>query len=527
MNLIPKVLECNLNGKEIKVRNICLDDNCEFKNFLLNGTDIPFANANADVSLLCVNDAAKIEKHFGEDKIKDTYILQVEENIIKICYADYSGFINAVSTLEQLLLNLILKKEYAVIKIGFIYDSPKYKYRGLLVDVSRHFRSIDELRKTIKMMAFYKLNYLHLHLTDDQGWRIEIKKYPKLTKGGNIRKATQISRNGKTDSKPYGEGLYYTKEDIVQLVAFAAAYGVEIVPEIDVPGHLLGAISQYPDLSCSKKQTDVRIECGVEDIIACASNPYTIQFIKDVLDEVSEMFPCKYFHIGGDEVPKGEWKKCPSCQKKIKELGLKDENELQGWLVNQLTEHLNNKGKDVIIWDENLNIQIQSDSTVIQLWAKKLNKSQSEKQIKEGKKMIVSFCRNFYFDYPYGQTSLKKTYSYSSQTIGLKPEYEKSVLGMEAAMWSEWLRDFNKFEFMLYPRILAFSEKCWSEDCYDYENFENRLKQHIKFFKAKGITYCPIELCNPHGLMGLKQKYYVHSKKTDTYDEMRLTDKLN
>lgn len=526
MNLIPKVLENNLNGKEIKIKNICLDDACEFKNFLLNGTDIPFAAENGDISLICKSDASKIKKYFEKEKTKDAYILQVEESIIKIYYADYSGFINAVSTLEQLLIDLILKKEYSVLKTGSIYDGPKYSYRGLLVDVSRHFRSIGELKKTIRMMAFYKLNYLHLHLTDDQGWRIEIKKYPKLINGGNIRKATQITKDGKTDLKPYGKGLYYSKEDINELVAFAADYGVEIIPEIDVPGHLLGAISQYPDLSCSKKHVDVRIECGVENIIACASNPGTIKFIKDVLDEVSEMFPCRYFHIGGDEVPKGEWEKCPTCQKKIKELGLKDENELQGWLVNLLTEHLNSKGKDVIIWDENMNIKLQSDTTVTQLWAKKLNKSQSEKQIKDGKKMIVSYCRNFYFDYPYGQTSLKKTYSYSSQIIGLKPEYEKSVLGMEAAMWSEWFRDFKKFEFMLYPRISAFSEKCWSEDCNDYDNFEFRLMRHIELFKAKGITYCPIKLCNPRGLTGLKQKYFARSKKTDTYDEMRLAESI-
>lgn len=524
MHLIPKALNSSLTNKTIKVTKIFLNPDCDFASNIKRIFKIPLAQDCDGTELLCYKDLNEIENRFGSEKIQDAYILYVEEEKITIKYAEYNGLVNALSTLEQLLFDLILGKEYARLSTGVIFDSPKYSYRGLLVDVSRHYRTVEELKKTIHLMSFYKLNFLHLHLTDDQGWRIEIKKYPKLTNGGNIRKSTQLNRKGKTDSKEYGEGLFYTQDDLKSLVNYARDFGIEIVPEIDVPGHLLGAISQYPELSCSKKSVDVRIEWGVEKVIACASNPKTVEFIKDVIDEVCDIFPCRYFHIGGDEVPKDEWKACKSCQSKMKELGLKNENELQGWLTDLITEYLNGKGKQAIIWDENLNVSIKSNSTVTQLWSHKLNKSQSKEWIKNGNKMLISYCHNFYFDYPYGKTSLKKTYSFSGKLIGLKPQYEKNVLGMEAAMWSEWMRDIKKFDFMLYPRMQAFAENCWCDKLDTYKDFEKRLKIHLEYLSYEKICYCPLRLCNPSGIIGLKQKHYSKSKISDTYDEMRLAN---
>lgn len=522
MNIIPKVVNYELNGKSVLIKFLSLHQNCEFQSFIINNTNLPIVDNEEGISLLCKNNAEEISKHFNKDKMKDAYIIHIENKRIEIFYSCYSGFVNAISTLEQLLLDLALGNEFATVKTGYIYDTSKYSYRGLLVDVSRHYRTVEELKKTIRMMSFYKLNYLHLHLTDDQGWRIEIKKYPKLTNGGNIRNSTQLNLKGKTDSKKYGKGLYYTQDELKSLVKYAKEYGIEIIPEIDVPGHLLGAISQYPELSCSKKRIDVRVEWGVEKIIACASDPNTLRFIEDIIDEVVEIFPCKYFHIGGDEVPKDEWKTCKSCQNKMKELGLKNENELQGWLTDVITEYLNNKGKQAVIWDENLDVPIKANSTITQLWSNKLNKSQSEDWIKKGNKMLISYCHNFYFDYPYGKTPLKKTYLFSSKTIKLKPQYEKNVLGMEAAMWSEWMRDITKFEFMLYPRMQAFSENCWCDNLDSYEGFEDRLKSHLEYLSCEEIIYCPLHICNPSGMNKLKQWKYSRSKTTDTYDEMRL-----
>ncbi len=524
MHLIPKVLNSEFTNETIEVTKLFLNPACNFASNIKRIFKIPLSQDCSETELLCLNDLNEIERHFDEEKIRDAYILSVETKKITIKYATYNGLVNALSTLEQLLFDLILGNEYARLSTGVIYDSPKYSYRGLLVDVSRHYRTVDELKKTIRLMSFYKLNFLHLHLTDDQGWRIEIKKYPKLTDGGNIRKSTQLNRKGETDSKVYGANLFYTQDDLKSLVNYARDFGIEIVPEIDVPGHLLGAISQYPELSCSKKSVDVRVEWGVEKVIACASNPKTVEFIKDVIDEVCDIFPCKYFHIGGDEVPKDEWEACKSCQSKMKELGLKNENELQGWLTDLITEYLNGKGKQAVIWDENLNVPIKSNSTVTQLWSHKLNKSQSKEWIKNGNKMLISYCHNLYFDYPYGKTSMKKTYSFSGKLIGLKPQYEENVLGIEAAMWSEWMRDIKKFEFMLYPRMQALAEICWSQKLDGYKYFEKRLKIHLEYLSSEKIYYCPLRLCNPSGIIGLKQKYYSKSKVYDTYDEIRLAE---
>ena len=524
MNLIPKVLNSSFTSEKVIVRKIFLHPDCDLKTNIMRVFRLPLAQEHDGMELLCQKDLNRIKFRFGGDRMQDSYILSIESQRITVYYAYYNGLINAISTLEQLLFDLILGKEYALLSTGVIYDSPKYSYRGLLIDVSRHFRTMEELKKTIRLMSFYKLNFLHLHLTDDQGWRIEVKKYPKLTNGGNIRKATQLNRKGKTDSKEYGKGLFYTQDELKSLVNYAKDFGIEIVPEIDVPGHLLGAISRYSELSCSKKPVDVRVEWGVEKIIACASNPKAVEFIKAVIDEVAEIFPCQYFHIGGDEVPKDEWKACKSCQSKMKELGLKNENELQGWLTDLITEYLNSKGKQAVIWDENLNVSIKSNSTVTQLWSHKLDKSQSEEWIKKGNKMLISYCHNFYFDYPYGKTPLKKTYSFSGKVIKLKPQYEKNVLGMEAAMWSEWMRDIKKFEFMLYPRMQAFAENCWCESLDYYKSFEQRLKVHLEYLSYEKICYCPLRLCNPSGIIGLKQKHYSKSNISDTYDEMRLAN---
>lgn len=214
MHLIPKALNSSLTNKTIKVTKIFLNPDCDFASNIKRIFKIPLAQDCDGTELLCYKDLNEIENRFGSEKIQDAYILYVEEEKITIKYAEYNGLVNALSTLEQLLFDLILGKEYARLSTGVIFDSPKYSYRGLLVDVSRHYRTVEELKKTIHLMSFYKLNFLHLHLTDDQGWRIEIKKYPKLTNGGNIRKSTQLNRKGKTDSKEYGKGLYYTQDEL-------------------------------------------------------------------------------------------------------------------------------------------------------------------------------------------------------------------------------------------------------------------------------------------------------------------------
>lgn len=526
MNIIPAPLKRIFKGKDIVADSVLLHKESQYKEYLINNFKIPFTQGEKSIYLLCQQDEDIIKKNFPINKVNEAYIVDIDEEVINVKFSSYRGFINAISTVEQLMLEFILGNNSVSLKKETIYDSPKYSYRGLLVDCARHFVPVSQLKKTVEMMSFYKLNYLHLHLTDDQGWRIEIKKYPLLTQKGSVRSETQLTLSGKKDGKEYGKGMFYTQDELRELVSYAEKYAVEIIPEIDMPGHLLGAISQYPYLSCSENTVNVRNCWGVEKIIACASKDETFKFLTDVIDEAIDIFPCRYFHIGGDEVPKDEWKKCPSCQQKIKELGLKNENELQGWFENKVIDYLERKGKQVLIWDENLGVSPASKKTVLQLWRNELNRAQSFEWIKNGGKMLVSYGKHFYFDYPYGRTSLKKTYGFLPQNIKLKQSDFVHILGQEAAVWTEWIRDKEKYEFMLYPRMQAFAENCWSENTDDYSDFEKRLKRHLEYLRINHIDYCPLSLCNPKGITGVKQKILANLRTSDTYGEIRLKRKF-
>ena len=239
-----------------------------------------------------------------------------------------------------------------------VSDAPKYAYRGFMLDCARHFWTIDKIKQILDVMAALKMNEFHWHLSEDQGWRAEIKKYPLLTEKGSIRNGTQVSpRDSAPDSArvkdaEYGRGLYYTQEQMREIVAYAAQRHIEVIPEIDMPGHMVAAIACYPELSCRGEATEVSPKWGVLDNICCCGKEDVYRFAKDVIDELVEIFPGRFFHIGGDEVPKKRWKECPACQKKIRELGLKDENALQGYFNNQIAEYLRSKGKRMIAWNE-------------------------------------------------------------------------------------------------------------------------------------------------------------------------------
>ena len=526
MNIIPKPLKIEFTGETFSANSVFLHSDCAYSEFLKENFNIPVSLKETGICLLTKQDTKGISEKLPENCTKDAYILEIRKDSITLCFSEYSGFMNGISTVSQILSDILMCGGSALIKCGKIYDASKYAYRGLLIDSARHFIPVSELKKTIKMMALYKLNYLHLHLTDDQGWRIEIKKYPLLTENGSVRGETQLTLSGRTDGREYGDGLFYTQNELLELVAFAEKYGVEIIPEIDMPGHLLGAISQYPYLSCAEKEVTVRTRWGVEKVIACAAKEESFQFLFDILDEVTALFPCKYFHIGGDEVPKDEWKKCPKCQNKMKELGLKNENEIQGWFENRIIDYLEAKGKEVLIWDENLGVSPVSKKTVLQLWRNELNRAQSLEWVKNGGRMLISYGKHFYFDYPYGKTPLKMTYGFKPKNIKLKENDMDYVLGQEAAVWTEWIRDTDKFEFMLYPRMQAFSENCWAENTGDYNNFEQRLKPHLEFLEQNGIMFCPLSLCNPKGFTGLKQKFFTKNRFDDTYSEFKMRKEI-
>lgn len=381
-----------------------------------------------------------------------------------------------------------------------IHDKPRFRHRGFMFDVARHFFDKEYIKKTLDMMSILKLNTFHWHLSDDQGWRIEIKKYPLLTEKGTTRGSTAINSVGWSEhkeariNKPYGEGKFYTQEDIREVVEYAAERHINIIPEIDMPGHLAAAIACYPELSCTGKQIEVSDRWGVIDVIGCCGKQAIYKFVENVIDELVELFPYEYIHIGGDEVPKDQWKICPDCQAKISKLGLKDENELQGDFNNFVLAYLKSKNRKMIGWNEILDASTLSDETVVQWWCGEYKENGVEKWLEKGNNIVISYAPFVYMDHMYCMKDLPLFYKHSPETLGLDNKYFSQVLGMEAPVWTEYIRDTVKLEFNIYPRLQALSEICWSaENRKDFADFEKRLAVNVKLLDAKGINHAPEE----------------------------------
>ncbi len=378
-----------------------------------------------------------------------------------------------------------------------IKDAPKYEYRGFMLDCSRHFWRKEKIKQLLDVMADVKMNIFHWHLTDDQGWRAEIKKYPLLTQKGTTRRSSalyhpsdDLSKKITKDEK-YGEGFFYSQEDMKDIVAYAASKHIEVVPEIDMPGHMVAAISCYPELSCRGKETEVSCRYGVTEDILCCGKERVFEFAKDIIDELCEIFPGRYFHIGGDEAPKARWKECPDCQQKIKELGLKDENALQGYFNSQMAKYLKSKGKRMIGWNEILDARDMMDKDIVaQWWWKYSIGNKNEKEwMREGGQCLLSLCPYVYMDHAFSMRPLKKTYSFSSKNL---TDDDSQVLGMEIPQWCEFIEDEDKLDMLTYARLITFSEVCWTQDSKkDYKDFETRLENMRKRLGGLGAKICP------------------------------------
>ena len=510
MKIIPQPKNF-LYGKKAVLKNqytVNTDSPSEVKNILelLDfSPEFIFSKNAADISIMRNKSLAENE-----------YLLNCSENCIDISYSDNAGLFYALVSLSQLMYGSFLQT-------ARISDRPDYKYRGIMLDTARHYIPIEKIKAIIRSMAFYKLNFLHLHLTDDQGWRVEIKAYPSLAERGSIRGGTQIKRSGQCDTKKYGAGLYYTQKELSELVAYAAEYHINVIPEIDMPGHLLGAISVIPELSCEGKTVKGRKEWGVEDTIACVGKNKIYEFVENIISELSLVFPCEYFHIGGDEVPKIKWKTCSDCQAKMKRLGLKDEDALQGYFYIEVNKILQKYGKKPMIWDEKLGTDLP-ENTLLQLWRSELKNNQCADYIEKGGQIVVSYGPYFYFDYDYSQTPLKKTYSYINADIKFGAELEKGIFGIEGTVWTEWIRDKEKLDFNLYPRMQALSEKCWNKNAGDYHDFESRLKEHFLYLNEHDIEYSPLNICNQNFITRLKI-LLEKRKNNDGYAEVRAAKK--
>lgn len=428
---------------------------------------------------------------------EEGYELKIEEENIFIESKNTRGAFYAVQSLLQLLPLPSDLNSYKIPCLQ-IKDQPEFTYRGMHLDVGRHFFSVDFIKKYIDLMARLKMNTFHWHLTEDQGWRIEIKKYPKLQEISAYRKETLLGHYNdqphQFDGKPYGG--FYTQEQIKEVVAYAKTRQVTIIPEIEMPGHSQAAIAAYTELGCTGEQVEVATKWGVFDEVYCPKES-TFKFLEDVIDEVVALFPGKYIHIGGDEAPKTNWKNCAHCQKLIKKEGLKDEHGLQSYFIARMEKYINTKGKQIIGWDEILEGGLAPNATVMS-WR---GTSGAVQAAKEGHDVILTPGSHCYFDHYQSENEneplaiggflpLEKVYHFNPIPEGLTDKEAIYVLGAQGNVWTEYMQTEKQVEYMAYPRAVALSEVLWSSPEYkNYSDFINRLEQYQKRLDLLEVNY--------------------------------------
>lgn len=473
-----------------------------------SGIKVPVNPTTAATSLVMTKDATLAH---------EAYKLTVNEAGINIAAADSTGFFYAIQTLKQLMPHAIYNRSGASTAIDWtvpcveIADQPQLGHRGYMLDVARHFFSKTEVKRILDIMATYKMNRFHWHLTDDQGWRIDIPEYPKLAQVGAVRKGSFVNAGGSSkffDDTEYGRGMYYTLDDLREIVAYAKSLNIEIIPEIDLPGHMVAAVAAYPEFSCDPtKKYEVRIDGGISKDVLNIGKDETIDFLKCVLGHMAEVFPYKYIHLGGDECPTDQWSHNADCLKRVKDEGLAGVNELQSWLVEKLGLYLKEKyDKDIICWDELL-AHWKSDNTVkpvIMAW-NHINKSKEAAD--KGFKSIVVPYQSLYFDMmqvPLSEVDVNEKYQggwgdnwvNSVETVyGVNPVASLSgkedfCLGVQGNMWTETCNDSVEVEYQLLPRMLALSETGWLPAAKkDFASFYMRLQKNRDILDAKGLTY--------------------------------------
>jgi len=431
------------------------------------------------------------------------YRLTVEKENVLISANTAKGLFYGVQSMLQLLPPQIMspsKVEGASWKIEGIkvMDKPRFGYRGMHLDVGRHFMPAEFIKKYIDILAMFKMNTFHWHLTEDQGWRIEIKQYPKLTSMGSMRSETVVGHAGnsnKYDGIPHGG--FYTQEQVKDIVAYATQRFITIIPEIEMPGHSVAALTGYPQLSCTGGPFKVATTFGVFDDIFCAGNDSTFIFLQNVLDEVMSLFPSKYIHIGGDEAPKARWHNCPKCQARMKSEGLKDEHELQSYFIKRIEKYVVSKGRRIIGWDEILEGGLAPEATVMS-WR---GMDGGIAAAREHHDVIMSSNSHLYFDHYQadpateplaigGYLPLKRVYSFEPVPDQLKTEEAKHILGAQGQIWTEYMKTPEYVEYMLFPRMLALSEVLWTpRDQRNYESFTSRLDNSLKRLGIMGVNY--------------------------------------
>jgi hexosaminidase len=429
------------------------------------------------------------------------YQLSINTDNIIIEAKTHQGIFYGIQTLRQLFPIEIESREVIeefiwTVPCMSIVDNPRFKWRGLMFDVGRHFHDVDTIKRTIDLLALIKMNIFHWHLTEDQGWRIEIKKYPKLIEIGSKRKDTKIG--GRTSNKFRGKSHkgHYTQEQIKEIVEYASKRYITVIPEIEIPGHSSAAIASYPELSCENKEINVPTNFGIFSDILCPGKESTFEFLENVLEEVISLFPAEIIHIGGDEAPKKKWRQCKDCQKRMKDEGLKSVHELQHYTTTRIGKFLASKGKRLMGWNEILTETIDR-KFIAQWWMR--GKKNIKKHINEGGEVVISKFFYFYLDYNYIVTPLKKTYSHEPKLKKIKPEQQKQVLGVEAPIWTEWVPNRDRLDWQVFPRLAAVSEIGWtSMSNKNYKSFRKRLIYFSQRLDYLGVSYADLKKVDPN-----------------------------
>ena len=439
---------------------------------------------------------------------KEGYRITINAEGVLIEGGSEKGVYYGDLTLKQLMFNY-----RGCLPFLYISDEPEFSYRGFMLDSSRHFFTVDEVKKIIDVCALFKFNKFHFHLTDDQGFRFEMKNYPLLTEIGSKRRASEFSKE-ENDQNEYAH--YYTKNELKEIVEYCHERFIEVIPEFDIPGHTTSLIAAYPELSCRGESIEPKTKGGVFEDILCVGNEETLKVIYAVIDEMCEIFTDKYFHIGGDEAPKTCWIKCSECRKKKEELGLKDFQELQGWLMNEVSKYLKKKGKIAICWNDALKGgNLDSTNTVVSLWFEKNNKSID--WANNGNKLIVESNFPLYIDYPYAINSLDKIYKFKPKKLkGLTEVGENSILGIESPAWSEHIKNFKELTYMCFPRWLAVAETAWNGGSkVGYSNFLNATRFYCDILKEMKVIPAEKAVWSNDPQKSLKE-LIKHGKRTIT-----------
>ena len=439
----------------------------------------------------------RIKFSYNKKLDNEEYILRINSNLITISASTENGAIFGFQSLNQ-LMNLNLNNGAIKLKNQEIKDSPRFKYRGMHLDVGRHMYPVDFIKKYIDGLAMLKFNNFHWHLTEDQGWRIEIEKYPELNNIGSFRDSTLIGHYGdkprQFDKSRYGG--FYTKKEIKEIVKYANKRGINVIPEIEMPGHSQAAVASYPMLGCSGEQVGVAPLWGVFKEIYCSKNE-TFDFLEDIIDEVVELFPSKYIHIGGDEAPKTNWKACGNCQDVIEREGLKDEYELQSYFITRMEKYINSKGKQIIGWDEILEGGLAPNATVMS-WR---GISGGIEAAKMNHEVIMTPNAVCYLDHYQakdtkneplaigGYTPIEEIYNYEPIPSELDKSLHKYIIGAQGNVWTEYMKTSDHVEYMVFPRILALSEVVWADNRPSFEDFEKKVNDTYPILDRMNINY--------------------------------------